>query len=134
MSGIATTPGVDFISAVSVRVRNQDEAIRFYTEKLGFEKRMDMPMGGDMRWVTVAPPGSKTDITFGLDSAMPEDAVSMGTRTGIIFQTQDLKGTFDVWTQRGVHFVQEPQQMPWGAWAEFTDQDGNIFGLYASTM
>ena len=126
--------GVESISAVSVRVRDQDEAVRFYTEKLGFEKRMDVPMGEGTRWVTVAPPGSRTDVTFGLDSALPADAVRMGGRTGIIFQTLDLTGTVEAWKLRGVQFTQEPQQMPWGGWAEFLDQDGNIFGLYAQPM
>jgi hypothetical protein len=87
LSNTTQAIGVDFISAISVRVRDQHEAVRFYTEKLGFEKRMDADMGGGMRWITVAPPGSKTDITFGLDSALPEDTNRMGIRTGIIFQT-----------------------------------------------
>ena len=134
MSDTSQTIGVDVVSAVSVRVRDQEEAVRFYTEKLGFEKRMDADMGGGMRWITVAPSGSQTDITFALDNALREDAIRMGIRTGIIFQTHNLQGTFAAWKERGVQFLQEPQQLPWGAWAEFADQDGNIFGLYATSL
>lgn len=65
MSTATIAATIFHVSVVSVHVTDQDEALRFYTECLGFEKRMDAPMGEGMRWLTVAPAGATTEIVLG---------------------------------------------------------------------
>src|SRR5579864_2944482 len=111
MSTATTTKAISHIGVVSIQVRNQDEALRFYTERLGFEKRMDAPMGEGMRWVTVAPAGSTTECT--LVSAFPEGGAALGTNTGIVLETDDIDAAYLELSGRGVRFVKEPSREPW---------------------
>jgi predicted enzyme related to lactoylglutathione lyase len=130
MSTATTTKAISHISVVTIHVKDQDEALRFYTERLGFEKRMDAPMGEGMRWVTVAPAGSTTECT--LVSAFPEGGPALGTNTGIVLETDDIDAAYRDLSGRGVRFVKEPSREPWGGWAELVDQDGNTFGLHSN--
>lgn len=125
----ATHTALSHIGVIGVPVRDQDEALAFYVEKLGLEKRADAPMGEGMRWVTVATPGSATEIV--LESGFgPETGREPGKWAGIIFASSDIKATHRELTARGVKFTEEPTLNPWGWWASFVDQDGNGFGLH----
>jgi predicted enzyme related to lactoylglutathione lyase len=127
----ATTTVISHISIITVRVKDQDEALRFYTECLGFEKRSDAPMGDGMRWVTVAPAGSTTEITLfqGDFGGAP-----LGAYTGLVLETEDIDAAYQELSARGVHFTKAPSRESFGGWAEFVDQDGNGFGIHSNQM
>lgn len=83
----STTTLVDKIATVVVPVAEQDRAMEFYTEKLGFEKRVDVPFGGQYRWVEVGLPGTETTIAL----APPPPGESAGGReTGISLHATDI--------------------------------------------
>lgn len=129
MSPANATTTISHISVVAVHVKNQDEALRFYTETLGFEKRSDAMMGPEMRWLTVAPVGSPTEIS--LSSTMDAGA-PLGGNSGLVFETADIDAMHRDLTARGVTFTLAPIRESFGGWAEFTDQDGNRFGLHSN--
>ena len=116
------------IAVTGVFVNNEDEAIDFYVNKLGFEKRADMPMGDGLRWIEVAPPGAATRLvlTRGFGGWSPE---RVGQFAGIAFEPDDFKATYQDLSARGVTFTEPPTAMPWGTQAQFVDQDGNGFML-----
>ncbi len=128
MSTTATARAISHIGVVAVKVKDQDEALRFYTERLGFEKRMDAEMGEGMRWLTVAPAGSATAIVLEKD----DGSGKLGNFTGIILEADDIDAAHKELAGRGVHFTEQPIRHPWGGWAEFVDQDGNTFGLHSN--
>ena len=134
MSTASTTKTISYIGIVTVHVADQDAALRFYTETLGLEKRSDaeMPNMGGMRWVTVAPAGSTTEIT--LVSAFPDGGAPMGSNTGVVFETDDIDAAYRELSGRGVSFTGEPTKEPFGGWVEFTDPDGNRFGLHSNQV
>jgi predicted enzyme related to lactoylglutathione lyase len=113
---------------VSVYVSDQQRALEFYTEKLGFEKRADEPMGPDSRWIEVAPPGAETSLVLFTPEGMES---RIGSFAGVVLACDDVRRTFEELRGRGVEFTEEPREQPWGMWASFKDQDGNVFGLTA---
>lgn len=130
MSTASTAKTLTQISIVTVHVKNQDEALRFYTDVLGLEKRSDADMGNGMRWLTVAPAGSTTEIT--LFSGTEEGGVPLGGNTGIVLETDDIDAAYRELSGRGVRFTLEPRRESFGGWAEFADADGNRFGLHSN--
>jgi predicted enzyme related to lactoylglutathione lyase len=109
------------IGTITVQVRNQDEALEFYTGKLGFETRADTPTGPGQRRLEVAPPGA----------ASYEDAVSrIGQHKPMVLETDDIEKTCARLKARGVRIVDEPKKQPYVWWATFADQDGNIYGVH----
>jgi lactoylglutathione lyase len=117
-----------YISVVSLFVNDIDRAIDFYTTKLGWEKTMDVSMGEDGRWVTVAPSHDKTAFTLSKDSpGWSPDKV--GGFSGVIMETDDVYKTHDDLVKKGVEFAEDPRTEPWGGWATFKDSEGNIHGL-----
>ena len=128
MSTAVTTQAISHISVVAVRVKNQDEALRFYTERLGFEKRMDADMGEGTRWLTVAPVGASTEFVLEHETA---DAKAGGW-AGVILEAEDIDAAYRELSGRGVKFTEQPVKHPWGGWAQFEDQDGNTFGLHSN--
>jgi lactoylglutathione lyase len=124
------------IKTASVFVRDQQAALDFYVNKLGFEVRRDDQMGPDSRWIEVAPPGAQTGVL--LYKATPDmpgastyelAQANIGTFNPILFHSDDVRGTYEALNARGVHFTTPPEEQPWGWWAVFEDQDGNSFGL-----
>jgi lactoylglutathione lyase len=125
------------IGTVTIQVRDQDKALEFYTKKLGFEKRMDQPMGPGQRWIEVAPPGAQTRILlYKASMEMPgsdsyEEATSrIGKNTGLVMETDDIQETFARLTANGVKIVDPPKKQPYGWWGVFADQDGNTYGVH----
>ncbi|HTW82684.1 MAG TPA: VOC family protein [Candidatus Sulfotelmatobacter sp.] len=114
-----------YISVITLYVGDVERAIAFYTEKLGWTKTMDAAMGPDMRWVTVAPPGEKTQFTLFLDADEPRDEGK------VIIEVEDVEKTAAQLTQRGVEITTPPRQEPWGGWAMFKDSEGNLLGLHS---
>jgi catechol 2,3-dioxygenase-like lactoylglutathione lyase family enzyme len=96
------------IGLVAVPVADQDKAIEFYVDKLGFEKRADVPFAGSYRWVEVAPQGAETTIAL----APPPEGKEAGNReTGIALQTTDIEGIYADLKERGVDVDAEISRM-----------------------
>jgi catechol 2,3-dioxygenase-like lactoylglutathione lyase family enzyme len=110
------------VGAVGIPVRDQDRALEFYVDKLGFEKRMDAPLpGSGGRWVMVAPRGSQVMIAL----VAAHDGVPAGVETGVRFVTGDAGALHDTMGARGVDvdsLLRWPGVPPMFA---FRDQDGN---------
>src|SRR5690349_21285427 len=120
---------------VTVVVRDQDEALRFYTEKLGMEKRQDQRMG-EFRWLTVAPRGSDTAIVLQKPSPpfqTPDEAQQLlarvGQGTAWVVETDDCRKDHEAMAGRGVTFTSAPQDLPWGVSSVFVDLYGNKYNL-----
>jgi catechol 2,3-dioxygenase-like lactoylglutathione lyase family enzyme len=125
------------ITHVNVWVRDQDEALEFYTQKLGLEVRQDVTLEemGGFRWLTVGPP-SQPDLQMILmqPDAIPaspdtvaklQDIVAKGAGGGVIFEVEDCRATFEELKAKGVEFVQEPIEQFYGIDAAFRDPSGN---------
>ena len=125
------------LARVTIYVHNQDEALAFYTEKLGLEKRSDVTFGPGARWLTVAPTG-QTDFEILLQSPVPamhgeEFAQKISERVGQgttwVFFTDDCRADYATLKGRGVSFSSAPQEQPYGVEAVFQDLYGNSFSL-----
>jgi predicted enzyme related to lactoylglutathione lyase len=125
------------ISTVSIFVSDQDRALAFYTEKLGFELILDAPMG-QSRWIQLGPRGAQTSLvlskpTEDMPSEIYERArAQIGGFASFIFAVDDLQATYEQLSARGVEFPDKPSQQPWGWWATLKDADGNTIGLHQS--
>ncbi len=124
------------VGCVPVFVRDQSRAVEFYRDKLGFEVVMDVPMGPEVRWITVAPKRGATELILfhprlaGAGGQAEEVEKRVGTWTGIVLLTGDCRAEHGTLAQRGVKFTAEPKQPFWGGWiSEFADPDGNTFQL-----
>jgi catechol 2,3-dioxygenase-like lactoylglutathione lyase family enzyme len=126
------------LTHVQVWVHDQDEALAFYTEKLGMELREDVtvPELGNFRWLSVGVPGQEEVAmtlmavpgppVFDADTkAKLEELVAKGAATGLFFRTDDIQGTYEELKGRGVEFSQEPTEQPYGVDAGFRDPSGN---------
>ncbi|WP_218157174.1 VOC family protein [Saccharopolyspora shandongensis] len=121
---------ISHISQIGVYVTDQDAALSFYTEKLGFEVRK-LQDGGDFKWIEVAPPGSPTTISLATKDFPVGTESKIGGFTDIAFETADIKALHETLSQRGVRFTVEPELQPYGKWfAAFVDQDDNEFFVF----
>jgi catechol 2,3-dioxygenase-like lactoylglutathione lyase family enzyme len=120
----ATGIAIDKVGTVIVTVNDQDASIAFYTEKLGFEKRSDIPMGNGYRWVEVAPAGA--DTTLAVVPPRPGDSAG-GAQTGIALSTSDVDADHETLRERGVDVDAEVSRMgdPVPPMFWFRDLDGN---------
>lgn len=116
------------LSKVTILVKDQDAALSWYTEKLGFEKRADEAFGPGMRWVTVAAPDD-ADLEIVLLKAEPAREAQVGQGTTWVLETNDCRGDYERLRGRGVEFTSAPSEMPWGVSAVFRDLYGNSFNL-----
>lgn len=115
---------IERVGTLTIAVKNQDEALRWFTEKLEFEKRVDISAPG-MRWLTVAPKGQR-EIEFVLASWFPN---LVGKNAPCVVLTQDCKATYRTLKDRGVKFSQTPTEKPYGVEAVFEDLYGNGYAL-----
>jgi predicted enzyme related to lactoylglutathione lyase len=117
---------------VNIYVADQDRALAFYTQKLGFDVLTDAPMGEEMgggRWIAVGPKGAQTHFVLYTPPGL-EDRV--GGLSNVVFASDDIRATAEDLESKGVEFTQEPSEQPWGWWAQFRDSEGNEFGLTQS--
>ena len=113
---------INGVRTVGVPVTDQDQALKFYVEKLGFEKRLDAPLQQPgKRWIEVAPPGSSTTIALvGAREGLP-----VGVKTGIRLTSEDAAGVHAQFLENGIdadellHWEGVPPMF------SFRDQDGN---------
>jgi hypothetical protein len=115
---------IERVGTLTIAVKDQDEALRWFTEKLEFEKRVDISAPG-MRWLTVAPKRQR-EIEFVLASWFPN---LVGKNAPCVVLTQDCKGTYRTLKDRGVKFSQTPTEKPYGVEAVFEDLYGNGYAL-----
>ena len=112
------------ISIASIPVRNQDAALKFYTEKLGFKVVTDQPMGNGQRWIELLIPGAESRLALFTPEGH-EDRI--GSFQPLTFWCDDVFTTAKTLKARGVEFAQEPKKEVWGTMAIFKDPDGNQF-------
>jgi|SRR5690242_17250225 len=129
------------LTYTQVWVNDQDEALAFYTEKLGMELREDVtvPEMGNFRWLTVGVPGQDVSITlmavpgppvFDEDTrAQIQGLLAKGASGGLFFTTDDIQQSYEELKSKGVQFSQEPMQQPYGIDAGFRDPSGNHFRM-----
>jgi catechol 2,3-dioxygenase-like lactoylglutathione lyase family enzyme len=103
-----TTTRIKTLGIVCIPVSDQDKAIEFYVDTLGFEKRADVPFGNGYRWVEVAPAGSATTIAI---APPPEGKPTGNAETGIILHTDDIEGVHADLKARGVDVDDEISRM-----------------------
>jgi len=128
------------LSHATLYVTDQNQALEFYTKKLGFEIRTDFTMEGGFRWLTV---GSKSQpdleiVLYGVGAGgmLDEAAVThlralldKGLMGAGVFETSDCRATYDDLKNKGVEFISAPEDRPYGVEAIFKDGCGNWFSL-----
>ena|ERR1700675_4387 len=121
------------LAHVVVVVRDYDEAIAFYTGVLGFRLVEDTDMGGEKRWVLVAPSGSAGTNLLLARAATPEQATRIGNQAGgrvfLFLYTDDFWGDYRSLQSQHVEFVRDPKDEPYGTVAVFKDLYGNLWDL-----
>jgi catechol 2,3-dioxygenase-like lactoylglutathione lyase family enzyme len=123
MTETTATTQITQVGTVIVPVSDQDEAIAFYTEKLGFEKRSDVPFGNGDRWVEVAPAGAETTVAI----VKPRPGEETGVETRIALSTKNIDADHADLKARGVDVDAEVMRMggPVPPMFFLRDQDGN---------
>jgi catechol 2,3-dioxygenase-like lactoylglutathione lyase family enzyme len=124
---------VSQIGTVMVPVSDQDRAIEFYVEKLGFEKRADVPFGGGERWVEVAPAGAATTLALVPPREDQAGAPTIGTEARVALTSEDIDADHASLRARGVDVDDEIMRMgdPVPPMFFFRDQDSNRFLMVA---
>jgi uncharacterized glyoxalase superfamily protein PhnB len=135
------------IASAQLWVHDQEEALAFYTQKVGMEIKSDvtMPELGNFRWLTVGPPG-QDEVAIVL-MAIPgppvfeadtveeiKSVMAKGVAGTVFLTTDDCRGDFEELKGRGVEFVEEPEDRPYGIDAGFRDPSGNHLRLTQVTM
>ena len=126
------------LAYVNVWVHDRDEALAFYRDKLGFDVRSDITLDG-FRWVVVGPK-SQPDVAFVLNEPAPpmmdeqssaaiKTLLDKGALSGGVLQTDDCKTTYEELSAKGVTFLQEPSERPYGVEAILRDNSGTWFSL-----
>jgi predicted enzyme related to lactoylglutathione lyase len=119
---------VEGVSQVIVEVEDQDRALRFWTETMGFELARDAPYGEE-RWLEVRTPDKATVLVLQPRQGERPTAPDELPTSNVFFYCDDLPRTYDELRARGVEFPQPPVQQSWGWWSMFEDRDGNRFAL-----
>jgi predicted enzyme related to lactoylglutathione lyase len=114
------------IKFVSIPVADQDRALDFYTEKLGFTIITDQPFNDKQRWIELRVPKAETRVVL---FTTDEDKGRIGTFMNVSYTCDDLQKTYEELKGRGVEFEQPPKKEPWGSYATFKDSEGNSFAL-----
>ena len=129
MSETQTTPGILDVGVVGVPVADQDRALSFYTQVLGFQVRVDVPMPGGGRWIMVAPESASTAIAL----VAAGEHLPVGVETGVRFMTRDAEADHALLAKQGVEvgeLLRWPGVPPMFA---FKDSDGNGMEIVESS-
>ena len=110
------------IKFIGIPVRNQDRALDFYLNTLGFMLVTDQPMGPGKRWIEVKPPKGETGVAL-FTPAGQEDRI--GGFSGESFECDDVFKTHQELSAKGVEFAKAPEKQPWGVMAIMKDSEGN---------
>jgi catechol 2,3-dioxygenase-like lactoylglutathione lyase family enzyme len=121
------------IGYVTVVVRDYDTALDFYKNRLGFRVVEDTPMDGGRRWILIAPPGSQETQLLLAMAASPVQETRVGNQTGdrvfLYLHTDDFHRDYAAMKSRGVEFLTEPREGPFGTVAMFVDLYRNKWDL-----
>ena len=115
---------ITHVKFVSIPVKDQNKALAFYTQKLGFKVLTDQPFGEGKRWIELEVPGAETKVVL-ITPPGHEDRI--GTFSNIDFAADNVEKTYQELKQKGVEFTVPPTKQPWGIYAQFKDPDGNEF-------
>jgi lactoylglutathione lyase len=115
---------IKHIATVAVYVDNQEEAKEFWTEKVGFIVHAEHEMGPKAKWLEVGPEGAESCLVIYPKSLMTN---WQELKPSIVFECEDIAGTYERLTAKGVHFPEPLNKMAWGTFAKFVDLDGNEF-------
>ncbi|HEY2676240.1 MAG TPA: VOC family protein [Steroidobacteraceae bacterium] len=138
MSNSTETARRQHIGYVALVVRDYDEAIEFYGQKLDFVLIEDTPLDASKRWVLMAPRGSEGTRLLLARAASPEQATRIGDQTGgrvfLFLHTNDFWRDYSEYVARGVVFRRAPKEEPYGTVAVFEDLYGNLWDLLQLTQ
>jgi catechol 2,3-dioxygenase-like lactoylglutathione lyase family enzyme len=115
---------ISHLKFVGIPTTDQDRALEFYTEKLGFRILTDQPFGEKQRWIELKIDGSETAVVLFTPDGH-EDRI--GTFFNGSFACDNVERTYEELKAKGVEFLGEPKQEPWGTFVIFKDPDGNQF-------
>jgi predicted enzyme related to lactoylglutathione lyase len=114
------------IKFVSIPVADQNRALDFYTEKLGFTIITDQPFDEKQRWIELRVPKAETRVVL---FTMEGDEKRVGSIMPMAFACEDVEQSYKEMSARGVEFMGPPQKQHWGSYAMFKDSEGNRFVL-----
>lgn len=121
------------ITQFTLVVKNQADALEFFTKKVGFETKTDFTPPGGYRWVTVGPGGQDIELALFQAGSQPENPWTTQWRPGgqppIVMRVGDCAKASAELKSRGVRITAEPKEYPWGVSATFADPDGNLFSI-----
>ncbi|HEX3079408.1 MAG TPA: VOC family protein [Puia sp.] len=122
-----------FIAHIALVVKDYDEAIEFYREKLGFSLVEDTILSETKRWVIIRPPGSGECSLLLAKAAKPEQERVVGNQTGgrvfLFLFTDNFERDYEAMLKKGIHFVRPPAKEEYGTVAVFEDLYGNLWDL-----
>jgi len=129
---------IDTIGGVVIMVSDQAQAVKFYTEKVGFDIRLNVPFFGG-KWIEIAPKDSESTLSIMEPNAQlmtPEELEiarkNIGRNTGVWFYTLDIQSTYEDLKSKGVD-ITKPEKQEWGGIMSLVrDLDGNVFTLLSS--
>ncbi len=121
------------IAHIALVVRDYDEAIEFYTQRLNFELLEDTILNKEKRWVVITPPGAKECSLLLAKAANKEQANSIGNQSGgrvfLFLFTDDFQRDYDEMVTKNINFVRPPTTYDYGRVAVFEDLYGNLWDL-----
>ena len=121
------------IGSMALVVRDYDEAIAFYTQKLRFILLEDTDLGGGKRWLRIAPPGATETCLLLAKGSSPEQQAHIGNQTGgrvfLFLHTDDFSRDYNEMKSRGVAFLEDPRRETYGTVVVFQDLYGNKWDL-----
>ena len=121
------------IAHIALVVNDYDEAIRFYTEKLDFVLLEDTKLSETKRWVMVAPSGNSQCCLLLAQAATEEQKSRVGNQTGgrvfLFLYTDDFRRDHKAYLEKGINFVRQPVEEPYGTVAVFEDLYGNLWDM-----
>ena len=117
---------ITHVKFVGIPVSDQDRALAFYTEKLGFEIATDQPMGPGQRWIELRVGSSTTRVVL---FTPPGHEDRIGSFFNGSLACDNVEATVRQLSQRGVEIAEGPSKQPWGTFAKIKDPDGNTFVL-----
>jgi catechol 2,3-dioxygenase-like lactoylglutathione lyase family enzyme len=112
------------IDLVSIPVGNQEAALEFYTERMGFKVVTNQDFGNGQRWIELLIPGAETRLAL---FTPPGHESRIGGFQPLTFRCDDVFATAKLLASRGVEIAEEPKKEVWGTMAKFRDPDGNEF-------
>ena len=115
---------------VGLFVRDQEESLRFFVDRLGFNVALDYRLPDGSRWIAIAPPDGTARLALITPTPGSEDCAYIGKVKQVVFLTEDVDAKYHEWRGRGVSFLHPPLAAGWGGrYTRFEDLDGNGFAL-----